>query len=144
MPLRSVVSFVLIALLAACSSQPSKVPEVDAPPMEPSQAPQSKSLNQLTGALAGVPAGSEVELALLEIDRDGQPDRLLSNVVLNGTGGTLPFVLQFNPDSFPKNQRVELRGRVTLEGQLIMLMLPRQIHTSASQTVGVMQLVPAP
>jgi uncharacterized lipoprotein YbaY len=85
-----------------------------------------------------------VELALLEVDRRDQPDRLLSNVQLKGRDGELPFILQFNPDAFPAGQRVELRGRVTRAGQLIMRLPPRTISSAASQALGPLQLVPAP
>ena len=73
-----------------------------------------------------------------------QPDRLLSNVQLKGRDGELPFILQFNPDAFPAGQRVELRGRVTRAGQLIMRLPPRTISSAASQALGPLQLVPAP
>ena len=103
-----------------------------------------KLLNELSGSLIGAPAGSDVELALLEVDRRDQPDRLLSNVQLKGRDGELPFILQFNPDAFPAGQRVELRGRVTRAGQLIMRLPPRTISSAASQALGPLQLVPAP
>ncbi len=90
-------------------------------------APHSKLLNELSGSLIGAPAGSDVELALLEVDRRDQPDRLLSNVQLKGRGTELPFILQFNPDTFRPGQRVELRGRVTRAGQLIMRLPSRSI-----------------
>ena len=69
---------------------------------------------------------------------------LLSNVQLKGRGSELPFILQFNPDAFPAGQRVELRGRVTRAGQLIMRLPPRTISSAASQALGPLQLVPAP
>jgi len=131
----------LLALLGGCSSQPSEPPSA---PVELSSAPHSKLLNELSGSLIGAPAGSDVELALLEVDRRDQPDRLLSNVQLKGRGSKLPFILQFNPDAFPTGQRVELRGRVTQAGQLIMKLPSRTIASPASQALGPLQLVPAP
>mgnify|MGYP006171208213 CR=1 FL=1 len=104
-------------------------------PVELSTAPHSKLLNELSGSLIGAPAGSDVELALLEVDRRDQPDRLLSNVQLKGRGSELPFILQFNPDTFRPGQRVELRGRVTRAGQLIMRLPSRSIASPASQGV---------
>lgn len=142
-PLRSLVSLALVALLAGCASQPANEPEATQP-IELNKAPHSKLLNELSGTLIGAPEGSEVELALLEVDRRDQPDRLLSNVLLSGRGAALPFILQFNPDSFPSGQRVELRGRVTQAGQLIMRLPPRQIDNPASQALGPLRLVPAP
>ena len=143
MPSRSLVSLALAALLAGCSSQPANEPEATQP-IELSTAPHSKTLNELSGTLIGAPEGSVVELALLQVDQRDQPDRLLSNVQLSGRGAALPFILQFNPDSFPAGQRVELRGRVTQDGQLIMRLPPRHIESSASQALGPLRLVPAP
>lgn len=140
MPSRFLVLPALLTLLAGCGSQPSE----PTAPVELSTAPHSKLLNELSGSLIGAPAGSDVELALLEVDRRDQPDRLLSNVQLKGRDGELPFILQFNPDAFPAGQRVELRGRVTRAGQLIMRLPPRTISSAASQALGPLQLVPAP
>ncbi|WP_374418456.1 YbaY family lipoprotein [Stutzerimonas kunmingensis] len=141
MPPRFFVLAAFLTLLAGCSSQPSEPPTA---PVELSTAPHSKLLNELSGSLIGAPAGSDVELALLEVDRRDQPDRLLSNVQLKGRGSELPFILQFNPDTFRPGQRVELRGRVTRAGQLIMRLPSRSIASPASQALGPLQLVPAP
>ncbi|MHB0765346.1 YbaY family lipoprotein [Stutzerimonas sp. NM35] len=143
MPSRPLVSFALMALLAGCSSQPADAPKATQP-IEPSTASPAEFLHELSGTLVGAPEGSEVELALLEVDRRNQPDKLLSNVKLTGRGNALPFILQFNPEAFPKNQRVELRGRVTHSGQLIMRLPPRQIHSASDQALGPLQLVPVP
>ena len=141
MPPRFFVLPAFLTLLAGCSSQPSEPPTA---PVELSTAPHSKLLNELSGSLIGAPADSDVELALLEVDRRDQPDRLLSNVQLKGRGSELPFILQFNPDTFRPGQRVELRGRVTRAGQLIMRLPSRSIASPASQALGPLQLVPAP
>ena len=139
-------------LLAACAGEAPKPvtaptpakPEVAIKPAVPIEQPLPAHLRELRGSLLTPPAGSDVELALLEVDRRDQPDRLLSNVQLKGRDGELPFILQFNPDAFPAGQRVELRGRVTRAGQLIMRLPPRTISSAASQALGPLQLVPAP
>ena len=145
MSLRRLVLPVLLASLAGCASQPAEPPQPQpVPPVELSSAPHSKLLNELSGSLLGAPEGSEVELALLEVNERNRPDKLLSSLKLTGRGSELPFILQFNPDAFPSGQRVELRGRVTRSGQLIMRLPPRTIQSAASQALGPLQLVPAP
>ena len=47
-----------------------------------------------------VPAGAEVELALLVIDERGRPQRLLASSNLTGTGQDLPYRLRFSPEAF--------------------------------------------
>lgn len=141
MSLRPLILSLLPALLAACSSQPVEPP----PPAQlPATKPHAQPLSTLSGSLLGAPAGSEVELALLEVDRRDQPDKLLSNLKLSGRGSELPFRLQFNPEAFSERQRVELRGRVTQSGQLIMRLPPRQIHQATDQILGPLRLEPIP
>ncbi len=145
MSLRRLVLPALLTALAGCAGQPAEPPPPQAvPPIELSHAPHSELLNELRGSLLGAPEGSEVELALLEIDEHDRPDKLLSSLKLSGRGTELPFILQFNPEAFPSAQRVELRGRVTRSGQLIMRLPARPIHSAASQALGPLQLVPAP
>lgn len=99
---------------------------------------------ELSGTLQGVPAGAEVELALLVIDERGRPQRLLASSNLIGNNKVLPFRLRFNPDVFPVGARVELRGRASQSGQLI-LHLPAQLITQpTTQAVGQLQFVKAP
>lgn len=141
MPLFPAVLSGLLVLLAGCASQPAEPPTT--PPVTELPVADSKLLHELSGTLIGAPAGSEVELALLDVDHE-QPDRLLANVKLNGRGTDLPFILSFNPETFAKSQRVELRGRVTQSGQLIMRLPARQIRSSASQALGPLRLEPAP
>lgn len=145
MSLRCLAVTALLAALVGCSSPPVEPPQPQpVPPVELSSAPHSKLLNELRGSLLGAPEGSEVELALLEVNERNRPDKLLSSLKLSGRGAELPFLLKFNPDAFPEGQRVELRGRVTRSGQLIMRLPARPIHSAASQALGPLQLVPAP
>lgn len=142
MPLRPFALSALLMLLAACSSQETQRPTAPVTFEEPPLA--TTPLHELHGSLIGVPADSEVELALLEVNRRDEPDRLLSNVRLKGRGTELPFILKFNADIFPKNQPVELRGRVTRSGQLIMRLPAVPVTSAASQSLGPLRLVPAP
>jgi uncharacterized lipoprotein YbaY len=140
--LRPFVLPALIAMLVGCSSQQTQRPTA---PVTFEELPQETTLmHELHGSLIGVPADSEVELALLEVNRRDQPDRLLSNVQLQGRGTELPFILKFNAEEFPKEQQVELRGRVTRSGQLIMRLPAVEVTSSASQSLGPLRLVPAP
>ena len=142
MPLRPFVVPALLLLLAACSSQETQRPSAPVTFEEPPQA--TSVLHELHGSLIGVPANSEVELALLEVNRRDQPDRLLSSVQLQGRGSELPFILKFNAEKFQAAQQVELRGRVTRSGQLIMRLPAVQVTSPANQSLGPLRLVPAP
>lgn len=142
MQLRPLVLPALIVMLFGCSSEQTQRPTA---PVTFDELPQETTLmHELHGSLIGVPADSEVELALLEVNRRDQPDRLLSNVQLQGRGSDLPFILKFNAEEFPKEQQVELRGRVTRSGQLIMRLPAVDITSSATQSLGPLRLVPAP
>lgn len=142
MQLRQIVLPALIVMLVGCSSEQTQRPTAR---VTFEELPQETTLmHELHGSLIGVPADSEVELALLEVNRRDQPDRLLSNVRLQGRGTELPFILKFNAEAFPKEQQVELRGRVTRSGQLIMRLPAVEVNSSASQSLGPLRLVPAP
>ncbi len=56
---------------------------------------------ELSGTLQGVPAGAEVELALLVIDDKDRPQQLLASSSLIGTNQVLPFHLRFNSGIVP-------------------------------------------
>lgn len=71
-----------------------------------------------------IPAGADVELALLVIDDRDRPQQLLASSNLTGTGQAPPYHLRFNPEAFPAGARVELRGRASRSGQLIMHLPP--------------------
>lgn len=140
--LRPFVLPVLLLVLVGCSSQQSQRPSA---PVTFEDPPATVTpLHELHGSLIGAPADSEVELALLEVNRRDQPDRLLSSVQLKGRGNELPFILKFNAEKFPRDQQVELRGRVTRSGQLIMRLPAVHISSPASQSLGPLRLVPAP
>ncbi|WDH22226.1 hypothetical protein [Pseudomonas chlororaphis] len=152
MPLRPLVLLSLFSLLVACSSDAPKPAASTVPPQQSvKKARESTDLGplpayqrELSGTLQGVPGGAEVELALLVIDERGRPQRLLASSNLIGNNKVLPFRLRFNPDVFPVGARVELRGRASQSGQLI-LHLPAQLITQpTTQAVGQLQFVKAP
>lgn len=138
----------LVALLAACSSD--KPAPVSAP--QPSSTPAEQALpahlRELTGQISSsqgyLPAGSEVELALLVIDERDRPQQLLSSEKLLATGQALPFRLVFNPQSFPSNARVELHGRVSQSGQLAWRLAPVRITQPETRALGELRLERAP
>lgn len=99
---------------------------------------------ELSGTLQGVPAGAEVELALLVIDEKDRPQQLLASSSLIGNNQVLPFHLRFNPESFPAGARVELRGRASQSGQLILHLPSQPITQPTTQALGQLQFVKAP
>lgn len=140
-----VLSALLLAMVGCSSEQTQQSPTAPVLFEDIPEATETETLmHELHGSLIGAPAGSDVELALLEVNRLDQPDRLLSNVQLQGRGSELPFILKFNAEKFPKGQDVELRGRVTRSGHLIMRLPPVRVRSSSSQSLGPLQLVPAP
>lgn len=145
MPLRSLALLIALGLLAGCAGEPPAPRQpVAAPRVVQAPAALPAHLRELSGSLLGVPAGAEVELALLLVDEKGRPGRLLSNATLTGNGAALPFRLNFNPESFPLGGRVELRGRVSQAGRLILRLPPRPIRAPESQALGPLQLERAP
>ena len=153
MPLRPLVLLSLVGLLVACSSAPKPAPPLPGPAPQQAQkkAQASASLGplpvfqrELSGSLQGVPAGAEVELALLVIDERGRPRQLLANSNLIGNDQVLVFRLRFNPESFPIGARVELRGRASQSGQLILHLPAQRIDQPITQALGQLQFVKAP
>ncbi|WP_152220004.1 YbaY family lipoprotein [Pseudomonas sp. SCB32] len=142
----------LIALLAACSSdKPAPVPQ--APQSAPARtaaadSPVPANMRALTGQLSSsqgyLPAGGEVELALLVIDQRDRPQQLLSSENLIATGQALPFRLVFDPQSFPANTRVELHARVSQSGQLAWRLPPVRITQPETRALGELRLERAP
>jgi uncharacterized lipoprotein YbaY len=154
MSLRPLVLLSLFSLLVACGSDaPKPQPPTPGPAPQEAQKRARESVNlgplpayqrELSGTLQGAPAGAEIELALLVIDEKDRPQQLLASSSLIGTNQVLPFQLRFNPESFPAGARVELRGRATQSGQLI-LHLPSQLITQpTTQALGQLQFVKAP
>ncbi|MEB0041918.1 MULTISPECIES: YbaY family lipoprotein [unclassified Pseudomonas] len=152
MSLRPLALLCLVGLLAACSSEvPKKPVAAKAAIQQPAPVKVQEGLGplpiyqrELSGQLLGAPPGSQVELALLIIDDRGRPQRLLANITLTGTNQPLPFQLRFNPDSFPVGARVELRGRASQSGQLILHLPSLRIEQGNTQALGALQLLVAP
>lgn len=153
MPLRPLVLLSLFSLLVACSSAPKPAPPVPGPAPEQAQKKARASADlgplpayqrELSGSLQGVPADAEVELALLVIDERGRPQQLLASSSLIGNNQVLPFRLRFNPESFPVGARVELRGRASQSGQLILHLPTQRISQPTTQALGQLQFVKAP
>ncbi|MFF7106272.1 YbaY family lipoprotein [Pseudomonas sichuanensis] len=147
---RALVVLCAAALLAACGSDRPKPEQAPAPvpakvakkaqPLGPLPAYQ----RELSGTLMEIPAGANVELALLVIDERGRPQQLLASSTLTGTGQALPYQLRFNPEAFPAGARVELRGRASQSGQLIMHLPPVRIAQAETQATGPLRFEKAP
>lgn len=148
MPFRALVVLSFAALLAACSSdEPKPVLAPKAPvaakqPVAPGPLPAYQ--REISGTLLGIPSGAEVELALLVIDERGRPQRLLASSNLDANGQDLPFRLRFNPEVFPAGARVELRGRASQSGQLILHLPPVAVNSPQTQATGPLRLEKAP
>ena len=91
-----------------------------------------------------MPSGADVELALLAVDQRGNPQALLGNIQLRGTGKPLAFRLPFNPDTFSKHSRIELHGRANQASRLILRLPAQPIAGGDTQALGELRLVPAP
>ncbi len=151
MAVRPLVLLSLAGLLVACGSAPKPVP-APAPqvqtkkPLSPYEdlGPLPAFQRELSGTLLGVPANAEVELALLVIDERGRPQQLLASSKINGTGQVLSFRLRFNPEVFPPDSRVELRGRASQSGQLILHLPSVSVTQPTTQAMGELQFVSAP
>jgi len=149
MPLRTIVLLCLASLLVACSSEPPKSAQPQSLPQPKTDAPADLGplpayQRELSGVLTGVPAGAEVELAMLIIDERGRPQGLMASSKIAGNNQPLPFKLRFNPQAFPAGARVELRGRASQSGQLILHLPSRIINQPTTQTLGTLALVKAP
>lgn len=147
---RALVVLCCAALLAACGSDRPKTEQAPAPvPASVAKKPQPLGplpafQRELSGTLLEIPAGAEVELALLVIDERGRPQQLLASRTFTGTGQALPYQLRFNPEAFPAGARVELRGRASRSGQLIMHLPPVLIAQAQTQATGPLRFEKAP
>lgn len=149
MTLRPLVLLCLAGLLAACSSTEPPKPAPAKPAPQAIKLPEGPGpllpyQRELSGQLLGVPSGAEVELALLVIDERNRPQKLLSSTKLLGNNQSLPFQLRFNPEAFPAGARVELRGRASQSGQLILHLPSVRIQEASTQALGALQFVTAP
>lgn len=147
--MRPLAPLALAGLLAACAGEPVAPPPQTTKPvptaaLETALVPVPAHLRELSGNLLDIPSGAEVELALLTINERGIPQDLLGTLQLRGSGAPLPFRLTFDPASVARGIRVELRGRAHLAGRLILRLPPLAIRHADSQSLGELQLVPAP
>jgi uncharacterized lipoprotein YbaY len=147
---RALLVLCCAALLAACGSDRPKPAPAPAP-LPPNVAKKAEPLGplpayqrELSGTLLEIPAGAFVELALLVIDERGRPQQLLASSTLTGTGQALPYQLRFNPEAFPAGARVELRGRASQSGQLILHLPPQRIIQAQTQATGPLRFEKAP
>ncbi len=67
---------------------------------------------------------------------------MLASSKINGSGQPLAFRLRFNPDVFPVGGRVELRGRATQSGQLILHLPSVTVTQPTTQAMGQLQFGP--
>ena len=149
MSLRTLVLLCLASVLVACSSEPPKSaqpqvltqPKTDAPA---DLGPLPAYQRELSGVLTGAPAGAEVELAMLIVDERGRPQGLMASSKIVGNNQPLPFKLRFTPQAFPAGARVELRGRASQSGQLILHLQPVAVSSPQTQATGPLRLEKAP
>ncbi|WP_449430068.1 YbaY family lipoprotein [Pseudomonas putida] len=145
---RALLVLCCATLLSACASDRPKTEQVPAPAKAASKAevlgPLPAYQRELSGTLLEIPANADVELALLVIDDRDRPQRLLASSNLTGTGQALPYHLRFNPEAFPAGARVELRGRASSSGQLILHLPPVRITQAQTQVTGPLRFEKAP
>ncbi|WP_145190370.1 MULTISPECIES: YbaY family lipoprotein [unclassified Pseudomonas] len=151
MPVRALLVLCCASLLVACGSDRPKTATAPAPAPAKVAKNATEALGplpayqrELSGTLLEIPAGADVELALLVIDERDRPQQLLASSTLSGNGQALPYRLRFNPEAFPAGARVELRGRASRSGQLIMHLPPLRITQAQTQATGPLRFEKAP
>ncbi|GGU58965.1 lipoprotein [Pseudomonas laurentiana] len=148
MRFRALILLSFAGLLAACSSDAPKQMQTNTAPttskLPAPLGPLPAYQRELSGTLLDIPANADVELALLVIDERGRPQRLLASSSLTGNGQALPFHLRFNPEAFPSGARVELRGRASQSGQLILHLPALRVTQATTQATGPLRFEKAP
>ena len=148
--MRPLPLMLLSCLLLGCANQPADEVSQPASAAKPAiQAVQTAAKNmhnqrQLSGTLMTPPAGSRVELAVLLIDAQGYPRKLLGSGALTGTGQALPFTVVFARPAATSDLQLQLRARVTLSGQLVQRLPGKLIPPAQHDDLGNLQLIPAP
>ncbi|TWI52434.1 putative lipoprotein YbaY [Pseudomonas duriflava] len=140
MSLRPLLPLLCISLLVACADKPVAPPDPAPEPQPVSGAPRPSNLNELSGTLrtpeGAIAPGAKVEIAMLAIDGQDRPQRLLASETLTGNGKALAFRLPFNPEIFPRDARVELHARVSQGGMLVCYLTPVTIRQPMTQVLG--------
>ena len=148
--MRPLPLILLASLMLGCSSQPADDRANSAPATTSARQPvkvapaAEPNLNQVTGTLLTPAAGSVVELAILLVDAKGQPRSMLESHTLSGTGQALPFTLSFAKPEPVSDLRLQLRGRVSVSGQLVQRLPGKSIPAQQSNQLGALKLVSAP
>ena len=136
--------------LSGCSSQAAETVPATAAASNPASSvvvtvPQAaQELQYLSGSLLTPAPGSVVELAVLVVDAQGRPRKLLESTTLSGTGQALPFSLGFTKAAVPAGQRLQLRARVSVSGRLVQRLPGQLIAPADNSYLGALQLVSAP
>lgn len=140
-----VCSLIGLAVLAGCRTTAEPPTSVAPNKMQERSTPAiPANYRVLTGQLIGIPAGAEVELALVELNERSRPARSLGDTQISIQTAETPFQLAFDPERFPTDRRVELRGRVIQSGQLTMRLPSRSISLASDLSVGSLQAIPTP
>ena len=151
---RVLLPLLFTALLVACSSPPETTPPQPTTPAEEPVpvmgAPTPANLREISGVLRNgqglVPAGAQVEIALLAVNAKGLPQRLLASETVTGKGAPLAFRLPFNPEIFPTRAdlKVEFHARLIQAGQLASYLPPVNVSGPTSQNLGELVLNQTP